>query len=129
MERRDIWKTIRNAPKQAWLKAFRVGCLFFLFELLTLTAGIGVWMVFHGLWVVGLRLTNYWRPARSWLAAILKWREEAFLRTPPMTWFRWISLAINLSLALFLIYFGIRILAQNGFLGQNLIYIFFFKPR
>jgi uncharacterized transporter YbjL len=129
MERSDIWKTIRNAPKQAWLKAFRFTGLLFLFELLTLTAGIGVWMVFHGLRVGGSRLTIYWRPARSWLAAILKHREEAFLRTPAMTWSRWISLAINLSFSLFIIYIGIRILVQNGFLSQNLIYILYFKSR
>jgi hypothetical protein len=89
----------------------------------TLAAGIGVWMIFHGLWWAGLRLFLYWKPARSWFIKLFNIQDERYLQMPEMTWYRRINLLMNIAIACAFIFFGVKILA-NGFLEQNIIYWF-----
>jgi len=116
------WRNLREAFKQSWNKVFRYGCWFLLFELLTLTAGFGVWMICHGLWLAGSRLVIYWKPARIWIVNLIKLQDEQYLQMPPLTWYRWIYLVIYFSIAIAFIVFGTTTLVQHGFLGQNIIY-------
>lgn len=122
MEKKDAWSTLRNAPKQAWTMAFRFGGLFIFFEFLTLVAGVGFWMICHGIWLAGSRLVIYWKPARIWIVNLIKLQDEQYLQMPPLTWYRWIYLVIYFSIAIAFIVFGTTTLVQHGFLGQNIIY-------
>ena len=122
------WRTSRDAFKQSRNKVFRYGCYFAIFELLTFAGGIGVWMIFHGLWWAGLRLFLYWKPAHAWVTNLLKIQDKRYLQMPEITWYRMINLLINLAIACAFIFLGVAILA-NGFLNQNLIYILFFNSK
>lgn len=118
MENKEFVRT-----KRAWGKAFYFIGLFAIFEIATLAAGIGVWMIFHGLWWAGIRLFLYWKPTRIWLTNLLKIKDERYLQMPRLTWYRKINLLINLAIACAFIFLAIKILA-NGFLEQNIIYWF-----
>jgi hypothetical protein len=96
--------------------------IFLAFELLSLIAGIAVWMVAHGIYLITSRLAIYWKPARLWLLNILHKQDEKNLVMPTMTWWRYISLAIYLAGAVGFIYFGISYILHKGFLDQNIIY-------
>ncbi|MCJ7434557.1 MAG: hypothetical protein MUO77_13815, partial [Anaerolineales bacterium] len=122
MEHKELGTMVYNTPKQAWLKVLRFGCLFVLFEFATLAAGIGIWLICHGLWLASSRLIIYWRPARLWFLDLLKLQDERFLQMLPMPWYRWIYLIVYLSISLAFIVFGTMALVQNGFLEQNIIY-------
>jgi hypothetical protein len=104
-----------------------LGCkyifLFIAFEILTLAAGFGIWMIFHGLWMASLRLIAYWKPARHLFASLLKLQDDRYLQMLPMTWYRWTYLVVYFSIALTFIIFGASTLVQNGFLKQNIIYL------
>ena len=121
MEHIEIWKTLSIASES---KVLRIGCLLLLFEVATLAAGIGVWMICHGFWLFGSRLVIYWKPARSWFANIIKIPDKRSIQTPPVTWYRWIYLILYFSLGLVFVFFGTKMFVQNGFLEQNIIYWF-----
>jgi hypothetical protein len=120
---KEGWKNFSEAFKQSWNKVFRYGCYFVLIEFVLLGIGFGVWMIFHGLWVAASRLAIYWKPARVWFYNLLKTQNEQWLQTPPMNWYRWISLIAYLFMAFAFIYFGARMIVENGFLKQNPIYL------
>ena len=58
---------------------------------------------------------------------LLKIQDERYLQTPPLVWHRWLMLFLYFSFASLLIFLGAKILVQNGFLGQNFIYLVFIK--
>ena len=118
------WRNFREAFKQSWNKVFRYGCYLVLLEFLLLATGFGIWMIFHGLWLLGSRLVLYWRPARKWFnAKIIKTQDERLLQMPIMDPYRLISVTIYFVGAILMIYLGAKILVQDGFLKQNLIYM------
>jgi hypothetical protein len=96
--------------------------IFLAFEVLSLTAGIAVWMVAHGIYLITSRLAIYWKPARLWILNILRNQDERNLVMPAMTWWKYITLAIYLVGAVGFIYFGILYILHQGFLNQNIIY-------
>ena len=110
----ESWKTFREAFKQSWNKVFRYGCYLVIFEFLTLAAGIAIWMICHGLWMIGLRLVIYWKPARAWLMRLMHVQDENYLQTPPFAWHRLIILTIYFSFAGFLIYLGTKIISNRS---------------
>jgi putative Mn2+ efflux pump MntP len=124
MERKEISTSLPNSSKQTVQKAIVFGCLFLLFEILTLAAGIGIWMIFHGLWMAGSRMVVYWRPAREWIASFFKLEDERYRQMLPMTWYRWIYAVMYFLAGLFFVFLGAKMLIQNGFLEQNIIYWF-----
>ncbi|HUI90209.1 MAG TPA: hypothetical protein VLX61_15935 [Anaerolineales bacterium] len=123
------WRTFPWAFKKSWNNVFRYGSYLAIFKFLTLAGGIGIWMIRHSLRIGGLRLADYWKPARSWLIKLLKIQDERWRQTPVITWYRGISLLLYLSIAFLFLFFGVKILLENGFLNQNLIYLIFFKPK
>ena len=120
---KDALKMFGESLKQLWNNVFRYGCFLLLFELFTLAVGFGVFMIAHGLWLLGLRLVIYWKPARIWLMKLLHVQDERYLQTPPFAWHRLIILMVYFSFAGILIFYGFKILIDDGFLKQNMIYL------
>jgi hypothetical protein len=119
---------LRNTDKKTWLRALKIGLkfggIFLVAELIFFAAGFGIWMIAHGLWIIGSRLVIYWKPARRITSKyFFKSQEEQYLQMPPMPWYRWIYLFLYLAAATALIIFGVEVLVTKGFLGQNFFYL------
>ena len=120
----SLWKAMFPRDKKYWLKALKYAGILFGIEMVSLTAGIGIWLIVHGIWIATSRLFIYYGPARRFiLANVFHSQDEQYLQTPPMLWHRWIILFIYLVLVSFFLFAGINILVQNGFLEQNIIYM------
>jgi len=118
------WKNLREAFKQSWNKAFRYGCYLVLIEFVLFGIGIGIWLILHGLWLMASRLVLYLSPVRKWfITKIIKTEDERYLQTPPLNLIRVIYAISYLGAGAIMIFVGVKIIAQNGFLGQNLIYM------
>jgi hypothetical protein len=76
-----------------------------------------IWGVDDFSWPVGSRISF------GDLLETSKTQNEQWLQTPPMNWYRWISLIAYLFMAFAFIYFGARMIVENGFLKQNPIYL------
>jgi hypothetical protein len=120
---KEALKMFGESLKQVWNNVFRYGCWFLLFEIIALAAGFGVFMIAHGVWLLGSRLVLYWKPARVWLMNSLHIQDERYFQTPPFAWHRLLIQIVYFSLAGFMIFAGFKILIDDGFLHQNLIYL------
>ncbi len=90
-------------------------------ELGSLALGITFFLIAHGLIFGVLWFVLYWEPAYRVYVRLLRIPETQFTRAP-IPWWRAIVLGVKALVVLSFLCLGIRILAANGFLGQNLIY-------
>ena len=89
---------------------------------LSLLAGIGFFLIFTGLWVALSRLPLYWLPAREAAEKLIPFPDSAVKNANiPLTWWRFLFLAVRVLLGLVAITLGLRLIAQYGLCGQNFI--------
>jgi hypothetical protein len=124
MEGKNTPESFGYGFAQSWNKVLRYGCAFFLFEILALALGYGVFLICHGLWLVGSRLVIYWKPGRKFLIDVLKIQDEKYLVTLPMTISRFTFVGVYLAVGIVMIFWGCKVLFDGGFLNQNVIYFY-----
>ena len=102
----------------------KVGIIYISLWVFSLLLGVGFFFITVGLSYFGRALLLvYWPPAWSFLFKALGYDEGSELPKKPMTTGRVVYIAFRIIFSLALICFGIYILIRNGFLGQNIIYM------
>jgi hypothetical protein len=96
---------------------------FLVFEILTLLIGLAIWMIAHGIYLITSRLVLYWKPARTLAMRTMKIQNAEYFVVPAMTWWRYISVGMYITIGSVMVYFGFKTLLASGFLNQNLIYL------
>ena len=83
--------------------------------------GFAFVFILQGIFLGVLWFMLYWKPAFLIYTKALNIKDIEFVRFP-IPWYRVIFLGIRAYLSIFIIYFGLKLLFIEGFLGQNLIY-------
>ena len=90
-------------------------------ELGAISLGIAFFIIIHGFLLGVSRFVFYWKPAFIIYTKVMNIKDVDFIRVP-IPWWRAILLGIEACIALFFIYFGIKLLITHGILEQNLLY-------
>jgi hypothetical protein len=105
-----------------------------LIYIISLFLGIGIFLIVFGILFATRRIALYWEPSRTFLIkrlglAIvepsLQNRSTRYRRLMSLYW-AGISI-VHVIIGAIAIKLGVDILLRDGFLGQNLVYLIFFK--
>ena len=108
------------------LVAIQLGSLFF--------GGIGIYLIVMGLYVAVRRPLIYWERTRPWVAGFMGVPLPATIPAQPSTFWRVATSLIHtaisllfLIIGLYMSWIGVKMILQDGFLHQNLIYGIFLR--
>lgn len=134
MEKPNFLKILLTNLRENKNALFRLWGIMVIFHFVSLLLGFGIWLITYGIYIIARRIFIYWRPAREKLIKVLglKLPEQNAPANLPKYWWavilnRIIISLVFIALGLFCIWAGSNILLKEGFLGQNIIYIIFFK--
>ena len=102
---------------------FRLWVIVAILELVAIALGLAFFFIVHAIIFGAAWFALYWRPAYQIYTKVLNIQDSEFV-TVPIPWWRTIILSVKAIIVIFFLYFGIKTLLTNGFLAQNLIYIF-----
>lgn len=120
--REQIYQAAKNHP------IYRIGCISITVVFVSLLLGFAFFLIGQAIWFGFLWLGPYWTPSYKLLKKIWKPAKAIdHLDRLPITWWNVIFLVINSVAILCMIFFGIKILLEGGFLNQNLIWLIFKK--
>ena len=110
-------QTISTKKTVLWSGAFYI-----LSDIIAFALGVGYLLIVIGInSVIRLAIVHY-QPVRN---IVIRWlgRDKNFVSpAPAITWWRAITIALNLIIRIFMIGLGIWILLHNTFLQQNFLY-------
>jgi ABC-type arginine transport system permease subunit len=92
-------------------------------EIVAIALGLAFFFIVHAIIFGVAWFALYWRPAHQVYTKALNIQDNEFVRVP-IPWWRTVILSVKAIIVIFFLYFGIKTLITNGFLAQNLIYIF-----
>ena len=105
--------------RNAWIRG--IGILL-LFEAMSFAAGVGVWLILHGLAFGLFRVSMYSRPLLNRFLRLVGAPEvSAELPHLPLTPLRALTLSLHLGMRIAMVALGVSLLVRLGFCGQNLI--------
>jgi hypothetical protein len=134
MEKENALKSVFENLKLSWKGLLSLGLVLIGIHLISLLLGFAIFFIVFGVQIAMTRVVIYWTPTRNWLVKTfgLKINEYDVSKVTPSY-----KLLINIfhsAIALFFIVLGfyviklgVDILLQDGFLGQNFIYLIFFR--
>jgi hypothetical protein len=96
--------------------------------------GFGIFFIVFGIQIALSRILIYWPPTRNWLMKTLEMQLPQVNKSQPsklyvvlVNIFHALIAILFFALGVYVIKIGIGILAKDGFLGQNFIYLIFFR--
>src|SRR5215212_4155593 len=132
MERTSPLRSIGESLKQNRRGLFRLWLVFAGIDLFSLLLGFAIFLIVFGIQLAGRRILVYWAPARSWLfkAFGLTLSELARSNAPSgykifVNLLHFIITFVYITLGIYMVKLGIDLLAKDGFLAQNFIYLIF----
>jgi hypothetical protein len=102
---------------------FRMWVVFAVLEFSALALGIAFFLLVHGVIFGIIWFAFYWEPAYRIYTRVVNIESTRFIKLP-LPWWRIILLCIKGLLVLLFFYIGVKVILDNGLLGQNLIYMF-----
>lgn len=133
-QKNQSFTSVFSSIKENKTALFRMWLLLSLFHTISLLLGKGIFIVGIGIYLFLRRILIYWPPSRNWLVNTIGLKVPDNVKKDQKLIFQiFISIyhvcisLVYVFIGLFIIKLGIEIILENGFLGQNLIYIIFFK--
>jgi len=118
----EAWKKAPDKKTVIWLVLLYVAT-----DLIGLALGVGYVLIVVGLHVIARLAVVHFVPARkkffTWLG-----KHEKFSPPPSMTWWRTLSITLNLIVTIGMVVYGSWIIFQNTFCQQNLICLLAHNP-
>lgn len=134
MEKTYLFKSIGERFKQNRKGFFRFWLVMVIIYMASLFLGYAVFLIIYGTQFVLRRIIIYWASARGWFAGTFdnKFVEHDSRKTSPIykllvNVFHFVIALLYIVIGFYIIKLGVGILSREGFLGQNLIYLLFFR--
>jgi hypothetical protein len=128
------FKGLAESIKQNRKGLFRLWLILSAVHLISLTLGIAIFFIVFGTQIALRRIIIYWTPARNWLVNQfdLTIAEPDNPKVSPLyKWsvniYHFVITLVFVVIGLYVVRLGVNILLRDGFLGQNFIYLIFFR--
>lgn len=130
MEKQNLFSAIAENK----LGLLRLGLILSGIQIASLILGFAFFFITFGVYIALSRIIIYWKPTRSWFANSIGLKINEIDATQVSPFYRGLANIFHLVIALFFAIFGfyvirlgINVLLHNGFLGQNFIYLIFYR--
>ena len=134
MGTQNIWWAIANSLRENKNVLLRLLIIYVAIYFVSFLLGFGVLLIVLGLNFMMRRLFIYWPPARNWLIKVIGMKLPENSTKPVQSSWTWLLIFYRSIIVLFylafgglMLWLGIDVLVKQGFLGQNFIYLLFFK--
>mgnify|MGYP007118332949 CR=1 FL=1 len=134
MEKTTDSKMFSESPKQNGRKLLRLWLTVLGIHLISLLLGFAIFLIVFGVQLIFRRIIITWLPARKWFAKTfavtiteygasnVSSKYASFLSK-----FHFFMALAHAIVGLYMIATGLNIFLRDGFLGQNFIYLIFFR--
>jgi len=133
-EKANIFNLLFTNFKQNKTGLFRLWAVMAGVYLVSLMLGVAIFLIVFGVEIALRRIIIYWAPTRNWLVETfhLNLPEYDTSKTSPfykmlVNIFHSLIALLFLAIGIYVARMGVDMLFRDGFLGQNFIYLMFFR--
>jgi len=134
MEKTNLFKSVAENFKQSRKGLFRLWLVLVGILLISLMLGFAIFLIVFGVQIAMRRIIIYWPPARRWFVKTfdLKTNEYDSSKVSPayklfVNIFHSVIALVFIAMGFYVVKLGVDTLIRDGFLGQNFIYLIFFR--
>jgi len=134
MEKTYLFKSISERFKRNRKGFFRIWLVMVIIYIVSLFLGYAVFLIVFGIQFAVMRIVIHWIPARNWFARTFDYKfvEYDSSKTSPtykllVNVFLFTITLFYIAMGFYIIKLGVGFISRDGFLGQNFIYLLFFR--
>ena len=134
MEKINLFKSISERFKQNREGYFRIWLVMVIIYMVSLFLGYAIFLIVFCIQFAMRRIIIYWAPARNWFAKTFDFKFVQYDSSKVssiyklfVNVFHFAIASLYIVIGFYIIELGVGILSREGFLGQNIIYLLFFR--